>query len=372
MQERGGSLFAAVRRQFPFAQAAAVARAHVGLQFRGDQLALARLVMRESGAPLVEQLSIVPAEAARRGEAVRRLAHTGVLRDARVHLVLAPGEYDLYQLPAPNVPDDEMRDALRWQLRGTLPYAPEVAEIDYVRVPAPPEAADQAIKPGVLVVAAPRATVDELVAPFAAVGIEVHAVDVPEFSQRNLALLGAHGDIAADGCVAWLSFDADACVLTVQTGANHPVSGDLCFTRRIHIPGANGAPPNAVLETEHTVTYLIERIVTQVQRSLDVFERQSGQPAVLALTVGPHRHGAQVASELSDRLALACRTFEPARVLQTAADLPVADAHPWAEGLAALGAALRAENVAGSVKAGLAGAIAQRLRAWSAPLRRAA
>lgn len=364
--------FAAVRRQFPVAAMAAVSRTRIGLQFRGNQLALARLALHDAG-PVVEQLNWLLAEPARRGEAVRRLAHTGALRDARVHLVLAPGEYDLYQLPAPNVPDDEMRDALRWQLRGTLPYAPEVAEIDFVRVPAPPATADATAKPAVLVVAAARATVDELVAPFAAAGVEVHAVDVPEFAQRNLALLHARGDeTAADGCVAWLSFDHDACVLTVHTGAAHEASGDLCFTRRIHIPGANGMTPNTVLETEHTVGYLIERIVTQVQRSLDVFERQSGQPAVVALTVGPHRHGVAIAHELSDRLALACRTFDPGAILKLAAGVPAADAPLWADGLAALGAALRIDAEAGNENAGLAGAIAQRWRAWSEPWRRAA
>jgi MSHA biogenesis protein MshI len=332
------SIVSQLRRRLPFAGlAAAGARARIGLQFRGDQLALARVTAPADGALRVDRLAWTLAETARRTESVRRLAHSGLLHDARIHLALAPGDYDIHQVQAPNVPADELRDALRWQLRGTLPYAPEDAAIDFVRVPAPAAEGEMPARPALLVVAAPRATVESAVAPFVAAGVEVHAVDVPEFAQRNLAALtplrdGVAGSVT--GSVAWLSFDHDACLLTVQT-----VAGEMSFARRIHVAGAGGAP--AGIETDHTISYLIERIATQVQRSLDVFERQSGQPAVSVLTVGPHRHATAIAQELAQRLSLDAQTFDPTRVLQRAADVPGAESPMWSDGLAALGMALR-------------------------------
>ena len=368
----------------------------MGLQLRGDHLALARVSSVGLGHPgthpRVEQLQWLRVEQARRGEGVRRLANTGALRDAQVRLVLAPGEYDLYQLPAPNVPEEELRDALRWQLRGTLPYAPEDAEIDFARIPAPLQQEDgSAQKPTVLVVAAPRATVEELVALFAVAGVEVSAVDVPEFSQRNLAMLqplvqntsaqptlaphtrfGTLGQNA--GCVAWLSFDQDACLLTVQTGSAHPEASDLCFTRRIHIPGASGNIPamHGTPEADQTVNYLIERIVTQVQRSLDVFERQSGQPPVTLLTVGPHRYGIAIAQTLSDRLALVCHTFEPSTHLHITQDIPAGDSPVWADAITALGVALRIEQSTATQGEGFAGALSRRWQILTQSRRRAA
>lgn len=310
-------------------------------------------------------------EAARRGEAVRRLAHTGALRDAQVHLVLAPGEYDLYQLPAPPVPDDELREALRWQLRGTLPYAPEDAEIDFVRIPAPvQEEVASTAKAAVLVVAAPRATVEQLAAPFVAASVSVHAVDVPEFAQRNLALLSpmspnTRSGAQVPGCVAWITFDHDACVLTVQTSAGHPQPGELCFTRRIHIPGVSAVPSHGALDADHIVNHLIERVVTQVQRSLDVFERQSGQPPVTLLTVGPHRYDVSIAQTLADRLALVCSTFDPSAHLTVSRELPASESPLWADTLMALGAALRVENKGSkSISAEQQGLAARLLQRW--------
>lgn len=392
MLVRGGSLLAAVRRFVPFGSAAASLRTRIGIQMRGDALELARVNVTPGAMPRVEQLQSAHVEQARRGEAIRRLAHSGLLRDAQLRLVLTAGEYDLYQLPAPNVPEEELRDALRWQLRGTLPYAPEDAEIDFVHIPTPTQDADNASnKAAVLVVAAPRATVEQLVAPFTAVGVEVGAVDVPEFSQRNLAMLtplspvmtstallgpstriGLPAPTQTVGCQAWLSFDRDACVLTVQTGAGHAMPHELCFTRRIHIPGADGSGVNPAFDTDQSVNYLIERIVTQVQRSLDVFERQSGQAPVALLTVGPHRYGIAIAQTLSDRLALVCHTFEPDSYLQLVPGLPGNESMLWGNGLAALGAALRIEHKVSTEGQGLAARLLRRLRGTPAAEKRAA
>lgn len=351
-------MIAALRRRLPFiGLGGAATRTRIGLQFRGDQLALAQVTVDDKGAPRIERLAWTLAEAARRTEAIRRLAYSGLLRDAQVSIALSPGDYDVHQIQAPNVPAEELRDALRWQLRSTLPYAPEEAAIDFVRIPPPAATSDVPARPALLVVAAPRATIEQSVAPFITAGVDVHAVDIPEFAQRNLALLGP-APTDATGSVAWLSFDHDACLLTVQTRA-----GDICFTRRIHVAGANGR--SDAIETDHTVGYLLERIATQVQRSLDVFERQSGQPTVTILTVGPHRHAAMIASELAQRLSIDAAVFEPARLFALTAEAPNADSPMWTDGLAALGVALRTDTAAMAAPRGsIASALASAFGSW--------
>src|SRR5258706_1548727 len=149
-----------------------VAGARVGIQMRGDLLALVRVRHEPGQTPMIERLQNVDVELTRRADAIRRLANMGVLRDAAVCVLLAPGEYDLYQIPAPNVPADEMREAVRWQFRGTLPYSLEYATVDFVPVP-PPAADATPSKPMLLVVAAPKATVEQTIAPFLAAGAEL-------------------------------------------------------------------------------------------------------------------------------------------------------------------------------------------------------
>ncbi len=82
------SIIATLSRALPWGALSTHARAAVGVQLRGDQLACARVTATDGG-PRVEHLRWTLAESARRFEAVRRLAHTGALRDARVRLVLS-------------------------------------------------------------------------------------------------------------------------------------------------------------------------------------------------------------------------------------------------------------------------------------------
>lgn len=257
--------------------------AQVGLQFAGDRLLLARVV-RLDGEVQVDALRAVAAPAAQRAAAMRALKQEGLLRNARIHVLLAPGQYDVHQVARPAVPAEELRDALRWQLRGSLGYPPEEALLDVTTLPQPADAPSSRV----LVTTARRSVVADVIAPLAACNVPVDAVDVPEFAQRNLA----HGGSADPGkSDAWLAFDQDTFLLTVHC------MGELAFARRMLLP-------NAALSAEtdaDPVAHFVERVVLQVQRSLDLFERQSGLPAVTQILIGPHPHAAAIADELRQR-----------------------------------------------------------------------
>ncbi len=296
--------------------------ARVGIVFGPEHATLVRLQPSTEGVPTLRALQHVAVESSRRADVVKHWINTGALRHARAVVVLTPGEYDLVQMTAPAVPEEEMREALRWQLRGTLPYSPEEATLDYVRVP---QAADAPQRPTLLVIVAPRSTVAMAVAPLVDSGLEIEAVDAPELAQRNLLQLVG----GADGTTAWLGFESNACLLTVHAGE------ELAFTRRIPVTGLSQD-----VETEHQLAYLSERIGTQVQRSLDLVERQLGQPHASRIWLSPHRQAERIAREVAERTGLTVQAFEP---LQT---LDVPDRALTAEGwghdqMTALGAALR-------------------------------
>jgi Tfp pilus assembly protein PilN len=161
----------------------------------------------------------------------------------------------------------------------------------------------------------------------AACNVQVDAVDVPEFAQRNLA----HGGSADPGkSDAWLAFDQDTFLLTVHC------MGELAFARRMLLP-------NAALSAEtdaDPVAHFVERVVLQVQRSLDLFERQSGLPAVTQICIGPHPHAAAIADELRQRSfahPVLAESTEPLRCAAAASNGAFA-----AELTGVIGAALRA------------------------------
>jgi MSHA biogenesis protein MshI len=352
-----GSFGRSTLRSLGRAHGAGGQRGRAGVVFAPEHATLARTEGDDAAAPQLLALQRVAVDAGRRGDVVRRWRDTGHLRDSRAVVVLAAGEYDLLQMAAPNVPDEEVREALRWQLRGNLPYSPEEAALDFVRVP---QAAEAPQRHTLLVVVAPKSTVALAIAPLVEQGIEIEAVDVPEFAQRNLQALPLHslgnmtGNMNTPSSSAWLGFETNACLLTVQS------EGELVFARRIPVTGMAQE-----IDGEHQRAYLADRIGTQVQRSLDLVERQLGQPAVAALTVSPHPHGAYFARELAERTALPVQVFDPAALAAHAHDARAAAGLREALGhdhMLALGACLRAASAPASEAASAWSQLLARLR----------
>ena len=317
--------------------------ASVGALLHGKHLTVVRVAAAADAHPQLERLEHVQIENNRRLDAVRRLAASGIFRRARVTVLLTPGGYETQPVPAPAVPETELREALRWQLRGALSFPPEQAALDFVRLPQPDGG-----RPTLLAIAARLATVDEAVAPFEDAGIEVDAVDVPELALRNLGARHA----AAEGTQAWLAFDGDAALFTVQLGA------ELCFARRLQAP-AHVAATDADAQAQFA-----DRVATHVQRSLELFERQSGLPPVLQMTVGPHRQAERIARTLVEATGIDTRVFAwTAEVACDPALLAVSTADALQAALLPLGAALRSAA---------AGARSSPLAALLARLRKAA
>lgn len=262
----------------------------VGLQWVGERLAIARV--DHADAPRITRLATFDATAAQRAAVVRALAKEGVFRNAHVRLLLAPGQYDLHFVAAPAVPAAEMREALRWQLRGALACPPEEALVDFVPLPAPD--AGSTNRNALLAVSAQRAVVLEAVAPLLANGIEIGAVDVPEFAQHQIALRS--GRTHRTRSTAWLALDEDTCLITVHPGAS------IAFARRMLLP-------SLAREEANPLAHFCERVATQVQRSIELYERQSGLPAVDRLVLGPHHHAAELARVLRESTAITVESF---------------------------------------------------------------
>lgn len=305
----------------------------VGVYRTSGGLIAARVQLDPDAGCSVERLESVDLKSQREDEvaaAVAQLVRTGILRNAPVVLVLGAELYNTYPLPAPSVPADEMRDALRWKLREVLPYSPEDAVVDFVRLA---RAAESNAADNLFAVAALRRSVAQATAPFLAAGANVQAVDIAEMAQRNLlAELPAMEESRA-----LLGLDESSALLTVVH------EGALCFARRIQIPRSLGAGDE---EPEHVAT----RIAAQVQHSLEVVERQSGLAPVRSVWIGPHPYCALIARCTAEQAGLECPQLELQTELRFAPDageLPPERA--WGAPIA-IGAALRSETPAAATR----------------------
>ena len=298
----------------------------VGVYRTSTGLIAARVRLDGDDGCSVEQLETADLKNQRDEAAVGQLARSGILSRAPVILVLGPEHYNTFPLPAPSVPSTEMRDALRWKLRDVLPYAPEDAVIEFVRLA---HATDSNAAESLLAVAAQRRLVAQASAPFLAAGADVQAVDIAEMAQRNL-LIRLPG---AEEGRALLGLDESSALLTVVH------QGALCLARRIQIPPSLGTEDE---DPEHVAT----RIATQVQRSLEVVERQSGLAPVRTVWIGPHPYCALIARCTAEQTGVECLQLDLQQELGFAATVAELPPEQACGAPIAIGAALRSEHPA--------------------------
>lgn len=175
----------------------------------------------------------------------------------RCMTLLKSGEYQVTPLEVPaNVPTAEARDAARWRLKDLIDYPVETATVDAVFIPA----AEASGRPQqMLAVSAKNETIAGAVRPFNEADIALDVIDVPEFAQRNLARR-----LELEGrALALLAFDERGGLLTFTGG------GELYQSRRIDVSlkSFDGASPDQRKG-------LYDRLVLELQRSLDHFDRQ--------------------------------------------------------------------------------------------------
>lgn len=189
----------------------------------------------------------------------------------RCTTLLRSSDYQVVQVDAPaNVPEAEARDAVRWRIKDMIDYPVEMATVDAVFIPAADGASGR--PPQMLAVAAKNSVVAGAVKPFNDAAIPLEVIDIPELAQRNLA---QRLELEGRG-LALLAFNDQGGLLTFTCG------GELYQSRRIdislrHFDGAS---------TEQRKG-LYDRLVLELQRSLDHFDRQFRHVAVARVMLTP-------------------------------------------------------------------------------------
>ena len=201
---------------------------------------------------------------------LKRLRRELQLDRFRCTTLLKSGEYQMVQVEAPSVPKEEARSAVRWRIREMIDYPVESATVDALFIPEPEGAAGRV--PQMIAVAARNDVIAATVKPFQDADIPLEVIDIPELAQRNLAR-----SLEPEGRgLGLLAIDAGGALLTFTCG------GELFQHRHIELSLASfdGASPEQR-------TGLYERLVLELQRSLDHFDRQSHQVTVARVMITP-------------------------------------------------------------------------------------
>lgn len=245
------------------------------------------------------------------------------LAGRRCTTLLLAGRYQFLQVEAPDVPPEEVREILRWQIKDQVDFPVDQATLDLVDVPSAPSGAGRRLA---YLAIARNDGVAALIRDFHAAGADLAAIDLPEMAQRNLARLCESGERG----LALLSFDDSGGLLTFTAG------GELYLARRIEVD--LGQLLEAEGERRDT---LFDRIGLELQRSLDNFDRQFSYVPATRLILAPNPVAPALRQFLADYLGMAVEVLDLGAVLDISAIPGLDDPLRQARSLPALGAALR-------------------------------
>jgi len=186
-------------------------------------------------------------------------SHDVGLKSTSCNLVLAPELYSVSLVERPPVADEELVDAVRWRIQENVEFPVDTATLDVFPMP---EAATRD-RPMVFVVAMQTEFLKVLLDKVYEADIQVSSVDVAELAMRNIV----HGLFPEpDQGVALLRLTSASGVINISRGE------ELFLSRRV-----TGVP--ATFEADAWEAYR-ERLLLQVQRSIDYYESAMSQPPV--------------------------------------------------------------------------------------------
>jgi len=241
----------------------------VAVCFQSGRIDVARVGRVDHAQPVLEICASVRQDGSE-VEALSRIRREHKL--ARVHCVtlMAEGDYQLRAMEAPGVPDAELKEAVRWRLKDVLDYPADAATVDVISVPADLNAPTRG--KSVYAVAARNELIAARMAAFSEAKLSLKAIDIPELAQRNMAAMFE----LPGSALAMLSMSAQRGLLTFTAG------GELYLARAIDVDLSQLRLAEGELRIQ-----LFDRLVLEVQRSLDHFDRQFSHLPVSKLVLAP-------------------------------------------------------------------------------------
>lgn len=248
------------------------------------------------------------------------------MADLRFMTLLAPGEYQLLQVEAPNVPEEEMKAAIRWSIKDMLNFHVDDAVLDVLHIPSEQGGSER--KKSLYVVAAASDLIKKRSGLFEHAHLGLEVIDIPEMAQRNIAKLFEQEGRA----LALLAFDESGCLLTFTS------AGELYMARRIEISTGQLQDANESLRQQY-----LDRLELELQRSIDHFDRQFKHLPVQRLLISaPEQLG--LADILEKNLDLPVARLELGELMDLGSIPDQVGEESMVYALHTLGAALRQEG----------------------------
>ena len=240
------------------------------------------------------------------------------------------GDYSLLLVEAPDVQPEELRAAIRWRVKDLIDFHIDDAVVDVFEAPSYKAAGNNKM---MYAVVARSSRVKELIDRLNGAGLHLDIIDIPELALRNIAAMLPE-DV---GGVALIYIGQHQGLITITKQSL------LYLSRTINV-GTSKLPESvlSVMDDEDCQSWL-DKIIIEVQRSMDYYESHFSQPQVSSLVMTPiGKEIPGVTEYLSEQLQLPARILNVNELIDTAEPIP---APMQSRCLLAIGTALRQEAV---------------------------
>lgn len=222
------------------------------------------------------------------------------LNSFAINTVLEQQDRQLLLIEAPQVESSELNDAARWKVKDMIDFNIDDAVIDVIEIP---NIKELKRKPMIYAVLVKRNKITDIVNLCNSSGNNLSIIDIPDMAQRNFAALLPEDQNG----VAILSINSNNSLLTVtrqgelylsrelDTGLQQLMSNTQNQASTVE---SNSLNSELDLDTNSSTMMLaLERMVLEIQRSLDYYEAQYSQPQINTLFLAPFPHDV---SEIKD------------------------------------------------------------------------
>ncbi len=289
----------------------------LGIEVDPHGIALAQVsrVPGQQPALLCCEYHEAPVEA--HAQLLERLVAERDLQGLPVNVLLHPSEYQIFLLEAPDVPSEELRDAMRWRVKDMISQPLDNVVLDCFALP---EDAYRGRTRMVYCAVLEKSRMQHYARLMQRAGLRLASIDITEMAFRNLGLLAG-----AEGVnLALLRLRTSEGLICIQNGA------DIYMARHIEHGLARAAQD-------------LGSMTLEIQRSLDYFESQLGKGYINRLMLLPMKQdGERTHQALASGLAVNLQRLDLRELFpgQPVAELPEAR---QAFCFGAVGAALRQE-----------------------------
>jgi len=233
--------------------------------------------------------------------------------------VMELDDYTVLSVEAPDVPPDELRTAIRWQIKDLIDFHIDDAVVDIFD--APPSGA-HGRQNTLYVVVSRLSRVRECVDQLQDAEANLTTIDIPELVLRNITARLPEDETGV--AFIYLTRERGLLIITRQS--------TLYFARTLGMGYA------ALSDGDHAQ---YDQLVLEVQRSLDYYDRYFVQPPVAGLVLAPCEVPLDGLEDyLHESLGLAVRSLDLREIIACDHDMGTAT---QARCLPAIGAALRQE-----------------------------